>query len=193
MACRELETERLRLRQWRESDWPVFAEMSAHPEVMAYFPKLLQAKESRELAEKYQQLLVRQGWGLWAVALKEPDQFIGFVGLHAPSADLPFSPCLEIAWRLHRPFWGKGYATEAANQALAFAFESLSVGNVLSFTSCANQPSRRVMERLGMVNTDHNFKHPDLGPNHPLAEHVLYAISQEEWRKKLSTLANDKR
>ena len=188
----ELETERLRLRQWRESDWSMFAEMNANPEVMAYFPKRIQAGESWHLAEKCQQLIARQGWGLWAVAFKESEQFIGFVGLHTPGVDLPFSPCLEIAWRLHRPFWGKGYASEAANEALAFAFESLLVNEVLSFTSCSNQPSRRVMERLGMVNTHHNFTHPGLTPNHPLAEHVLYAISRDRWRKQLNTLATNK-
>lgn len=190
MNIRELTTGRLRLRQWRETDWPVFAQMNADLEVMAYFPKPLRATESRKLAERCQQLIVRQGWGLWAVSLKKREQFIGFVGLNVPGANLPCAPCHEIAWRLHRSFWGNGYATEAANEVLAFAFEALSLKEVVSFTTCTNHPSRKVMARLGMVDTLNNFKHPDLAADHPLSEHVLYAISREDWRKHSANRAN---
>jgi len=182
MEVSELETSRLYLRQWREVDLPVFAELNSDPIVMEYFPTLLQREESDAMAEKCRQLIAERGWGFWATCLKHTENFIGFVGLHRPKPNLPFSPCVEIGWRLHKQFWGKGYATEAATQALSFAFEVLSLDDVVSFTAVPNHRSRSVMERLGMTDTHNNFAHPDIAANHPLSEHVLYKITRLEWQ-----------
>lgn len=182
MRVLELETDRLRLRQWKECDFPVFAELNSDPDVMEYFPKLLQPAESDSIAEKCRQLIAERGWGFWAVSLKESGSFIGFVGLHKPKADFPFAPCVEIGWRLHKLYWGKGYATEAATEALRFAFEVLFLDEVVSFTTISNHRSRAVMERVGMNNTHNDFKHPDIESGHPLSEHVLYRITSAEWR-----------
>ncbi|MDN6275948.1 MAG: GNAT family N-acetyltransferase [Psychrobacter sp.] len=179
-----LETDRLRLRQWKDSDFAVFAEMSADDEVMAYFPKHLSLDESKALAMKLQSIIEGKGWGLWAVALKDSDAFIGFVGLHEREDSLPFSPCVEIAWRLSKIYWGYGYATEAANAAVNFAFETLKLDEIVSFTACVNAKSQLVMERLNMVNMQNNFYHPALEPDHELAEHVFYKMTREEWVKR---------
>lgn len=182
-----LETERLYLRQWVEDDFARFAKMSADPRVMKYFPKLLSVEQSNQIAAKCQQLIADRGWGFWAVGLKkshEAGRFIGFVGLHEPQADLPFAPCIEVGWRLHPNYWGQGYATEAGRAALEFAFEVLNANEVVSFTAAINQPSRLVMERLGMTNTQSDFEHPAIpesDPPHPLARHVLYKITRREW------------
>ena len=98
MKVWELETDRLCLRQWKEDDFPVFAELNSDPVVMEYFPKLLKPAESDSMAEKCRQLIAERGWGFWAVSLKDRGSFIGFVGLHKPKAHLP---CVEIGWRLH--------------------------------------------------------------------------------------------
>lgn len=185
MSDSMLTTKRLYLRQWVADDFSIFAEMSDNSEVMRYFPKVLSSQESKQMAQKCQQLIEDKGWGFWAVSLKENNNFIGFVGLHEPDTDLPFSPCIEIGWRLHPNYWGKGYATEAAREALRFAFETLNVNEVVSFTAAINQPSRLVMERLGLINTQSNFNHPALPesiPPHPLAQHVLYKITHKEWQ-----------
>lgn len=181
MKVSELETSRLCLRQWREDDFPIFAELNSDPVVMKHFPAPLQRRESDAMADKCKQLIAERGWGFWAASLKHNGCFIGFVGLHKPKASLPFSPCVEIGWRLHRRYWGNGYATEAAIEALNFAFEVLSLDEVVSFTTVRNHRSRSVMERLGMVNTHQNFYHPDIEPSHPLSEHVLYKIARTEW------------
>ena len=163
--------------------------MSADPKVMKYFPKLLSVEESNQVAKKCQQLIADKGWGLWAVGLKDShkgSELIGFVGLHEPQADLPFVPCIEIGWRLHPNYWGQGYATEAGHTALEFAFEVLNVNEVVSFTAAINQPSRLVMERLGMSNTQNDFEHPAIAksdPSHLLARHVLYKITRQEWEQ----------
>ena len=185
MKEKKLETERLILRQWQPSDFAIFAEMNADAEVMQYFPKLLSPKLSDIIANKCQQLIEDKGWGFWAVSLKENNTFIGFVGLNETHADMSFAPCVEIAWRLHKDYWGQGYATEAAQAALKFAFEVLALEEVVAFTAVINKPSQRVMERIGMIDTQDNFYHPALEHSHPLAEHVLYKITQREWEKLL--------
>lgn len=178
----ELDTERLRLRQWKGGDFPVFAELNSDPVVMEYFPALLQPEESDAMAERCRQLIAERGWGFWAVSLKDSGSFIGFVGLHKPKCNLPFSPCVEVGWRLHKLHWGKGYATEAATEALRFTFEILSLDELVAFTTISNLRSRSVMERLGMTDTHNDFKHPDVEPGHPVSEHVLYKITRSEWQ-----------
>ena len=83
--------------------------------------------------------------------LIDSGEFIGFTGLSVPRRTLPFSPCVEVGWRLARGFWGKGFATEAASAALRFGFGQLSLAEIVSFTAKGNQRSRAVMERLGFT------------------------------------------
>ena len=183
-----IETERLYLRQWQASDFAIFAEMNADPEVMKYFPKLLSATMSDVIANKCQQLIKDNGWGFWAVSLKDCSKkshaFIGFVGLNQTHADMSFVPCIEIAWRLRKEFWGQGYATEAARASLNFAFTELVLDEVVAFTAVINQRSQLIMERIGMTDTQDNFYHPALNANHPLAEHVLYKITRQQWSSR---------
>ena len=117
----------------------------------------------------------------WAVEVPKQDKFVGFVGLHIPQENLPFSPCVEIAWRLSREHWGKGYATEAAKESLKYAFTTLDLDEVISFTTLANMRSQAVMQKIGMSNAGKNFMHPDIDVSDPLCEHVLYKISKSEW------------
>lgn len=182
-----LQTERLYLRPWRDIDLAPFAKMNGDPEVMAYFPKTLSPAESDAMARKCQSLIDKNGWGFWAVSLKDSDTFIGFVGLHQPQDNLPFTPCVEIGWRLQKEYWGQGFATEAATAALKFAFETLNLDEVVSFTACINESSKRVMQRLSMTDSKSNFYHPAIEKSHPLLEHVLYRISKDEWINLLST------
>ncbi len=182
-----IETERLYLRQWQASDFAPFAEMNANPEVMEYFPKLLTTSMSNTIAKKCQSLIDDNGWGFWAVSLKETDTFIGMVGLNNANADMPFSPAVEIAWRLDNDYWGQGYATEAARASLDFAFVELEIEEVVAFTAVINKRSQLVMERLGMTNTQKGFFHPMLDPNHRLAEHVLYKTTRQQWQDTVLT------
>lgn len=179
---RELETARLKLRQWQNSDLEPFAEMNADPRVMKFFPALLNRTESDAMAERIRSLIAQRGYGFWAVELKESQAFIGFVGLHIPAAELPFSPCVEIGWRLGFPYWGQGYATEAAREALRFAFTELNLPEIVSFTAIGNLRSQSVMRRLDMQPQPETFQHPDIPPGHPLREHCWYRLSLEAWQ-----------
>ncbi len=170
-----IETKRLRLRQWQDRDYEPFAQLNADAEVMKYFPNTLTKEQSDAQADKARHLIEKNGWGFWALELKDSKQFIGLLGLHEEH-NLPFSPCVEMGWRLARPYWGHGYATEAAQKTLDFAFNQLNLNEVVAFTCEINQPSRQLMERIGMTNTHHNFKHPKVPNDSPLCEHVLYKI-----------------
>lgn len=180
-ACRstalaELATERLRLRQWRETDRAPFAEMSADPVVMEFYPAPSTREESDAAIDRWRAQIADQGWSNWAVEIAQSREFIGFVGLTVPRRVLPFSPCVEIGWRLARPYWGQGYATEAARAALAFGFDTLALDEIVSFTALVNRRSRAVMERIGMTDAGEDFEHPAVPEGHALRPHCLYRI-----------------
>ncbi len=181
VALIEFSTERLNLRQWRSSDREPFAQLNADPRVMEYFPKLLDRATSDALADRIEAKIRDRGWGFWAAEIQATQEFIGFVGLNIPAVELPFSPCVEVGWRLAFPYWGKGYATEAAKGALQIAFEVLKLDEIVSFTALQNWRSQAVMERLRMRQMPETFLHPSLPENHPLAEHVLYKLSRSEF------------
>ena len=177
-----LETSRLLLRPWRPEDLEPFADMNQDPEVMRYFPAPLTREESRERMERSRRHFDQHGWGCWAVERKGGPSFIGMVALAEPNFHAAFTPCIEIGWRLVRDQWGQGLAPEAARAVLGCAFGTLGLADVVSFTAATNQPSRRVMEKLGMTcDRGEDFLHPRLPPDHPLALHVLYRITARAW------------
>jgi ribosomal-protein-alanine N-acetyltransferase len=178
----EIRTERLLLRGWRAADLAPFADLNADPVVMEFFPAPLSRAESDAFAGRISETLERQGWGLWAVEVH--GEFVGFTGLAVPRFDAPFMPAVEIGWRLARPAWGRGYATEAARAVIdhAFAAEPAGLGldELVSFTSVGNLRSRRVMEHLGMTHDPRDdFDHPLVGEGHPLRRHVLHRLRSE--------------
>ena len=171
----EFETERLLLRQWSSADRAPFAALNADPRVMEFFPATLGSAESDAMATRCERLMQERGWGLWAAELKATREFIGFAGLHTPSADLPFSPCVEIGWRLSYPHWRKGLATEAARGALHVGFTTLGLNEIVSFTAVGNSRSRAVMQRLHMRESG-TFEHPHVPEGSPLRLHCLYRL-----------------
>jgi RimJ/RimL family protein N-acetyltransferase len=174
VAVRELRTDRLLLRQWREADFVPFAELNADPEVMRYFPASLTRVESDNLAHTISSHLDDRGWGLWAVEVVDGRAFIGFVGLSVPNFDAHFVPAVEVGWRLGRQHWGRGYASEAARAAVDFGFRDLELDEVVAMIVPANTRSRQVAERLGMTRDPaDDFDHPDV-PEGPLRRHLLY-------------------
>ena len=192
-AMAELRTQRLLLRQWRPEDREPFAAMNADPEVMRHFPARLDREQSDAGAARAEAAIAEQGWGLWAVSIQDadpeppgngaepPGDFAGFLGLAVPSFDAHFTPAVEVGWRLARPFWGHGYATEGARAALAFGFGELGLREVVSFTAVANDRSRRVMERLSMTHDPaEDFDHPRL-PGSPVERHVLYRLQADQF------------
>jgi ribosomal-protein-alanine N-acetyltransferase len=171
----EMQTPRLLLRGWLESDRTPFTAMNTDPVVMRHYPATMTAAETDAMLARNQLHFERHGFGLWAVVERETGEFTGYIGLAVPSFEARFTPCVEIGWRLAPKFWNRGMATEGATAVLGFAFESLGLDEVVSFTAVENLASRRVMEKLGMIhNPDDDFDHPKLPEGHRLQRHVLY-------------------
>ncbi len=172
-----LTTPRLILRPWRTEDLAPFAAMNADPEVRRYFATTLTREESDDSVRRYQEHLRVNGFGFWAIEVIGGPSFIGHTGLKHVTFPAPFTPAVEIGWRLARAYWGLGYATEAATAALQAGFGQFRLPEIVAFAAPANLASRRVMERIGMRHDPRDdFDHPDVPPG-PLQRLVLYRIA----------------
>ena len=168
-----LETARLILRGFRESDLVSFAAMNADPRVMATIGPPLSREASENFAADINRRWQGQGLGLWAGEVS--GLCIGFIGLNVPSFEAPFTPCVEVGWRLSFDCWGKGYATEGGAAALAFGFKQRGLKEIVAFTAATNLRSAAVMRRLDMArNLDDDFDHPRIAAGDPLRRHILY-------------------
>ncbi|GAC1374552.1 MAG: GNAT family N-acetyltransferase [Acidimicrobiales bacterium] len=177
-----LRTDRLVLRRWTAADREPFAALNADPVVMEYFPAPLSTPQSDAFIDRIEDDFDRVGYGLWAVEVPGLTAFAGYVGLADATFDAPFTPAIEIGWRLGRPWWGRGIATEAARAALQFAFTDLRRSEVVSFTAATNLRSQAVMVRLGMHRDPaDDFDHPRVPVDSPLRRHVLYRLRIEDW------------
>ncbi len=147
MGMERLETDRLILRMFRDSDFEAYAEMCGDKEVMKYLggATMTRSEAWRSMATVLEHWKLR-GFGLWAVEERQSGVVVGRVGCLRPEG----WPGLEIAWTLRRAFWGQGYATEAARAALDVAFSQLREPHVISMIDSENAPSIRVAQRLRM-------------------------------------------
>ncbi|MGA0306879.1 MAG: GNAT family N-acetyltransferase [bacterium] len=175
-------TRRLRLSDFSASNLPDLAKMNADPDVMRYFPQKLNPEESVALLQRITEHQRINGYSLFALHLKESDAFVGWCGLMVVPFEAHFTPAVEIGWRLNKIFWGKGLATEAAEAVLRLGFVELGLSEIVSFTAELNQPSIRVMQKIGMQSEPKDaFDHPKLPTNHPLQRHILYRLTKSLW------------
>jgi len=179
----ELETSRLRLRQWRDDDLEPLYAMTSDPEVQAHFPSVQDRDKTRVMLEKLHEVIDEKGWGFWAVELKAGRKFAGFCGIKEVNFDAPFVPAVEVGWRFGRDMWGHGYATEAAKASVAFGFGELGLDEIVAFLLPGNRRSAAVCERIGMRRDESgDFDHPwfeagQLSINgQPLRRHALYRL-----------------
>jgi RimJ/RimL family protein N-acetyltransferase len=180
MPVRELDTDRLLLRRWRDSDRAPFAAMNADSLVMEHFPALLTRAQSDGFVDRMEEAFDGHGFGMWAVEVVTTRKFIGVVGLLPVPFEAHFTPATEVGWRLAHQYWGHGYAPEAAGAALADVTERLGLREIVSFTTLNNDRSRRVMQKLGMTHDPvDDFDHPSLPEGHPMSRHVLYRLHVE--------------
>ena len=172
-----IETARLILRQWRPSDHEPFAEQNADPEVMRYLNGTLSRSESDAYVLRVEQHFADYGYCKWAVEAPGISPFIGAVGISRVKFAASFTPAVEVAWRLNRRFWGRGYASEAARASIDDGFERFGLDQIVAMTALDNTASMRVMERIGMTRSI-EFDHPNLEHDNPLRAHVLYRINR---------------
>lgn len=172
-----IRTGRLLMRRWREADRDPYAAMNADPEVMRYFPAHLQPDRAGSDAgiDRMEALFDQQGFGLWALELAGPGEFLGFTGLNPMPEGVPGAGGMEVGWRLARRAWHHGYATEAATAAVGVAFDGVGLDKLWSMTAVLNTPSQAVMRRIGMTPYAH-FEHPRVEPGHRLRPHVVFRM-----------------
>ena len=171
-------TERLVLRRWKPEDFEPFCAMNADEEVMRHFPSTLTPAQTAAGLKRVEAHFERHGWGLYAV--EHELQFIGYIGLFQVPFEAHFTPAVEIGWRLARPYWNRGLATEGARACLDFGFSKLGLPEIVAFTTPGNEASRRVMEKIGMRHdVAGDFEHPRVAPGHVLRWHVLYRIGND--------------
>lgn len=169
-----LETERLILRAFRDSDTDTYAAMVSNPEVTQFISvsgkpmNRMDAWRSIAMTLGHWQL---RGFGLWAVEEKASGTMIGRLGLYYPET----WPGQEVGYAIAREHWGKGYATEGASAARDYAFKELGWEEIISIINPANTRSIAVAERLGETFKE-NWSIGDLTLN-------IYGLSRADWQK----------
>ncbi|WP_117192756.1 GNAT family N-acetyltransferase [Rhizobium terrae] len=182
-----LETERLRLRSWLDSDRHLFREINSDPKVMEFFPFRGAYEEADALFDKLNGTITETGLGFYCMERKQTGEPMGFCGLSLVNMPDVFPiGTVEIGWRLATRFWGNGYVTEAARALLDFAFGRKELDAVVSFAVTENHRSTAVMKRLGLHRAaEMDFDHPRVPDTHPqLKPHIVYAITRDEWRQQ---------
>lgn len=170
-----IETPRLILREWKETDRAPFARMNCDPLVMEHFPRILDEKSSGKLMDRFQKHLKEHGYGMYAIERTEDNEFVGFAGLAEVPFAASFTPAVEIAWRFDYEYWGLGYGMETGKAVLDHAFKKLDMKEVVAYTVHDNMRTIDLLERLGMTrDPDGDFDYPGMRKDHPLGHFVLY-------------------
>jgi RimJ/RimL family protein N-acetyltransferase len=176
-----IETPRLLLRHWKDSDIEPWVAMNADPRVTEFFSSTYTRAISEAAAMLRRRELDELGYGWWVVEVRGGAPFAGVVVLGEVPFEAHFTPAREVGWRFAPEHWGNGYATEGARGALEHAFAALGWHEVVAMTAVQNLRSQRVMRRLGMTRDPaDDFEHPKVEEGHPLRRHVLYRIPKRQ-------------
>lgn len=176
MNIPRLETERLILRGLTQDDFEALAAIYADPEVMRFLGGVQERSDAwRSLGSHLGHWMLR-GYGVWAVERKSDGALMGRVGMINPEG----WPGLEIGWTLGRPYWGSGYASEAASAAISYAFLTQPVDRLISCIDPNNTPSQAVARRVG--ETKGERKHLRIrGEEFPVD---IWSITRDAWKKR---------
>ncbi|MFI1955959.1 GNAT family N-acetyltransferase [Streptomyces xinghaiensis] len=147
-----IETERLVLRRWRAEDLAPMAAVNSDPEVMRWIGdgSVRTERQTAESIAAWEREWEAEGFGLFAVELRETGELAGFTGLSVPCFLPEALPAVEIGWRLGRPFWGRGLATEAVRAVLDFGRARPELPRIVSVVQTGNRASERVVHKLGI-------------------------------------------
>jgi len=166
-------SERLSFRNWKKSDIEALFNINSNDKVMRYFPSKPTMEATEAFIQRMQQMYAEEKFCYFAVETLDTNQFIGFIGLAKQTYEADFNPSIDIGWRLHPNFWGKGFATEGAKACLQYAFNELTIKKIVSVAPKINTPSISVMKKIGMQKVN-DFKHPLLKDFPKLEDCVLY-------------------
>jgi RimJ/RimL family protein N-acetyltransferase len=168
-----IDTPRLTLRRWRDEDRAPFAALHEDPEVAYWLGGPRFVARAAEAIDRYNAGIDERGFGKFAIERREDGVLLGAVGVMRVSPVLPIEG-FEIGWRLARWAWGQGYATEAAQAALADGFQH-GLDEIIAFTTPTNVRSKAVMQRIGMRrDAGRDFDHPEIEAGDPLRRHLVW-------------------
>jgi len=180
-----IETDRLILREWRESDVAPFIRHTNTPAVMRWLGGVRDEEQVRQmLTGKFNEWLAERGFTFWAVERRDDGELLGFCGIKiADDAGTMIEGLHEVGWRLREDAWGRGYAKEAAIASLDFAFNQAGAEEVVALTVDGNAPSWGLMERLGMTRRpEFDYEGPDWAET-PV---IVYVVRKDEWQARTS-------
>jgi len=158
-----IETERLILREYEEADLDPLHRIFSDPETMKFYPAPFSLQKTRDWIKRNQERYRKDGFGLWAVCLKETNECIGDCGLVKQMVDDRIE--VEIGYHINKQYWSKGYATEAAKACKAYGFSQLGLNKLISIIDPKNAPSIRVAEKIGFTKEKEVFI---FGKNHAI-------------------------
>jgi ribosomal-protein-alanine N-acetyltransferase len=164
-----LETPRLLLRDMSPADLDFVAAMLAHPEVMRYYPKCYSREEAVVWIERQMRRYARHGHGLWLAIEKATGEPVGQVGLLIQQVHGVEEK--EVAYLIHRPFWNRGFASEAGTDVREYAFDVLKRQRVFALIRPENVPSIAVARKLGMTEESDRIQHGGF-------EHIVYSVAR---------------
>lgn len=164
---------RLGFRNWSAMDLEEMAAINADQAVMEFFPRLTTKEETANFIQRMEKQWTEKGFCYFAVDQLENNEFIGFIGLSEQTFEAPFTPCIDIGWRLRKTAWNQGFATEGAARCLEFAFHDLNLQKIVAVAPKINVRSEQVMKKIGMKKLG-EFEHPLLGDCERLKVCVLY-------------------
>lgn len=144
-----LETERLRLREFVESDADALQAVLGDPVAMKFYPAPFDRQGVESWIAKNRDRYRRNGYGLWAMLLKDTGELIGDCGCTVQEVEGRSE--VEVGYHVRRDLWGKGYATEAARACMEYAFVKVGAERVISIIRPENMQSRRVAEKNGLT------------------------------------------
>ena len=174
---------RIGFRKWTKEDEPIFHKMCNDPVVMEYLPAFWSMGKVQTRLALINQEIDEYGHGFFAVDELATGKFMGFIGIKYEKKLPPWSPMIEIGWRLDTPFWGKGYATEGAKATLKFGFETIGIDTIYAIAPQVNRKSIRIMEKTGMKYLQ-KFQHPLLSAESKLKTCELWKIERKEFNQK---------
>lgn len=175
-----IQTERLILRPWRETDKPAFHALANTPRMMEHFGGPVPRAKHDAIIDKQIAQQQRHGHCMWAVELLDGGDFAGVCGVRIGGhPDTPVPDELEIGWRIGEKYWGRGIAREAAQASLAWGWANTDRPRIAAWTVAANARSWGLMERIGMRRrADLDFHHPEYAAGDPFGAMIVYAIDR---------------
>ena len=173
-------SERLGFRNWRENDLQILHKINSYPEVMRYFPAIPGLEETEQLLTRMKLMFEERKYCYFAVDHLKNKELIGFIGLSEQTFESPYTPCVDIGWRLHPEYWHKGLATEGALRCLEYGFKEIGLQEICSIAPLENKPSIAVMKKIGMELAG-IFNHPKLAEHAWLKPCACYQLTKDKF------------